>query len=78
MHQIATVNSPLLLLGKLLSDDIVDTKAATCPNEYINIRFKKNGSSTEEVLPMYRGKYLTRTGSSTNAPRIMVHFFSMT
>uniref|UniRef100_H2ZJI9 NAD(P)H oxidase (H2O2-forming) n=1 Tax=Ciona savignyi TaxID=51511 RepID=H2ZJI9_CIOSA len=63
----------LAFFGQLIGDDLIDTRRNACPNQYINIEIPGNSANNDHIMPMYRSKFSTSTGSSSNSPRMLVN-----
>ena len=69
----------MLNLGQHIGDDMADSRRYTCPNEYLNVIIPADDDVntsrldiSERVIPIYRSKYLPRTGASNTSPRTLV------
>uniref|UniRef100_F6S5Z8 NAD(P)H oxidase (H2O2-forming) n=1 Tax=Ciona intestinalis TaxID=7719 RepID=F6S5Z8_CIOIN len=63
----------LAFFGQHVGDDMIDSRRNACPSEYINIEIEENKESNNHILPMYRSKFITGSGSSVNSPRMLVN-----
>ncbi|XP_078488222.1 dual oxidase 2 isoform X1 [Ciona intestinalis] len=63
----------LAFFGQHVGDDMIDSRRNACPSEYINIEIEENKGSNNHILPMYRSKFITGSGSSINSPRMLVN-----